>query len=138
MVGNVNGIVESFYAADNVKSQQSTASGQNSDFSNYLNSALLNYRTGLLTGGLSDGLSNSLYFNTLTGSAWQGVVLKALKDELEKNNKSGDSESTKEDGENETALSAKTKKKDWAKIRVIEHYKSPMKENESTGKEIRI
>lgn len=139
MAGNVNGIVESFYAADNVKSQQSTARGQNGNFSDYLNLALSNYRTGLLTGGLGSGLyNNSLYFNTLTGSAWQDVVLKALKDELKKNTKSDDAESTAEDGENESVFSAKTAKKDWAKIRVIERYKSPMKENESGGKEIRI
>ena len=81
MVGNVNGIVESFYAADNVRSQQSTARGQNGNFSNYLNLALSNYRTGLLTGGPSGGLyNNSLYFNTLTGCSFKSAQRRAEKE----------------------------------------------------------
>ena len=41
MVGNVNGIVESMYAAENARTQQSAASGKTGNFSGYLDAALL-------------------------------------------------------------------------------------------------
>lgn len=124
MVGNVNHIVESMYAADNIRNQQSTANGKAGNFSDYLDSALLNYRTGLLTGGLNSGYS---YLNALSGSTWQTLALAALRDELKKK-ESDKTEKTQQDSEDTKSQAAAKKKPDWAKIRVIEHYKSPKEE----------
>lgn len=124
MVGNVNQIVESMHMADNIRNQQNTAGGKTGNFSDYLDSALLNYRTGLLTGGLNSGYS---YLNALSGSAWQTVVLEALRDELKKK-ESGETKKSLEDAEETESLASEKKKPDWAKIRVIEHYKSPREE----------
>ena len=124
MVGNVNSIVESMSMADNIRNQQSTANGKTGNFSDYLDSALLNYRTGLLTGGLNSGYS---YLNALSGSTWQTVVLEALRDELKKK-ESDQTEKTKQDGEDTKSQSETKKKTDWARIRVIEYYKSPKEE----------
>ena len=127
MVGNVNGIVESMYAAENARSQQGAASGKNGNFSNYLDAALLNYRTGLFTEGLGGSLSNSFYANALYGSTWQNTVLKALKEELEKKDESRETEEAEEDKKSGTAAYSK-KKPDWAKIRVIQRYQAPLYE----------
>lgn len=124
MVGNVNHIVESMSAADNIRNQQSTANGKAGNFSDYLDSALLNYRTGLLTGGLNSGYS---YLNALSGSTWQTFVLEALRDELKKK-ESDKTEKTQQDSEDTKSQTSTKKKTDWAKIRVIEHYKSPKEE----------
>lgn len=124
MVGNVNHIVESMSAADNIRNQQSTANGKAGNFSDYLDSALLNYRTGLLTGGLNSGYS---YLNALSGSTWQTFVLEALRDELKKK-ESDKTEKTRQDSEDTKSQASAKKKPDWAKIRVIEHYKSPKEE----------
>ena len=124
MVGNVNHIVESMSAADNIRNQQSTANGKTGNFSDYLDSALLNYRTGLLTGGLNSGYS---YLNALSGSTWQTLVLEALRDELKKK-ESDQTEKTQQDSEDTKSQASTKKKPDWAKIRVIEHYKSPREE----------
>ena len=62
MVGNVNGIVESMYAAENARTQQSAASGKTGNFSGYLDAALLNYRTGLFTQGLFFFFSGFSFF----------------------------------------------------------------------------
>ena len=137
MVGNVNGIVESMYAADHARTQQSTASEGNRNFSGYLGSALLNYRTGLLTGGLGGGYGNSMYLNALSGSAWQSMVFKAIKDELEKKEKSGKSKEETDRGESGAFVSSK-KKEDWATIRVIERYQSPLQENGLKSKDILV
>lgn len=131
MVGNVSGIVESYFAADNAKSHQNTTAAQtNSRFSDYLDYALLNSRTGLLFGnGIDSGYS---YTNALTGSIWQSMVLKALKEELKKDSETEDTDAALK----EAAKSEKTaekKKPDWATIRVINRYKSPMEE--AVGKE---
>ena len=129
MVGNVNHIVESMFAADNIKNQQSTASGKTGNFSDYLDSALLNYRTGLLTGGLNSGYS---YLNALSGSTWQTVVLEALRDELKKK-ESAETEDDRRDTEEAKSSASEKKKPDWATIRVINRYKSPTEE--AVGKE---
>lgn len=134
MVGNVNNIVESMFAADNVRNQQSTANGKTDNFSGYLNSALLNYQTGLLTGGLNSGYS---YMNALTGSAWQNVVLEALRDGLKK---SRQTESAEEESDQESGVSSNEarKKSDWATIRVIRRYHAPVLEEENTKKGILV
>ena len=124
MVGNVNSIVETMSMADNIRNQQSDANGKTGNFSDYLDSALLNYRTGLLTGGLNSGYS---YLNALSGSTWQTVVLEALRDELKKK-ESDQTEKTKQDSEDTKSQSETKKKTDWARIRVIEYYKSPKEE----------
>lgn len=124
MVGNVNQIVESMFAADNIRNRQSTVGGKTNNFSGYLDSALLNYRTGLLTGGLNSGYS---YLNALTGSSWQTLVLEALRDELKKK-ESDQAEKTEQDSKDAKSQASVKKKPDWAKIRVIEHYKSPGEE----------
>lgn len=120
----MNHIVESMTAADNIRNQQSTANGKTGNFSDYLDFALSNYQTGLLTGGLNAGYS---YMNALSGSAWQTVVLEALRDELKKKDSDETKENRQEEKESESLASAK-KKSDWARIRVIEHYKSPREE----------
>ena len=86
MVGNVNGIVESMYAAENARTQQSAASGKTGNFSGYLDAALLNYRTGLFTQGLGGGFGNALYMNALSGQTWQSIVLKARKTSWKRKN----------------------------------------------------
>lgn len=134
MVGNVNHIVESMFAADNIKNQQSTASGKTGNFSDYLDSALLNYRTGLLTGGLNSGYS---YLNALSGSTWQTVVLEALRDELKKK-EAAETEDDRRDTEEAKSSASEKKKPDWAKIRVIEHYKSPREEELARHKGILV
>ena len=122
MVGNVNGIVESLYAADNVRTQQAATNSKSDNFSNYLNLALSNYQTGLLTGGLGSGYS---YLNQLTGSTWQTAVLEALKEGFKKEQKSEDTSSGGQEEEGGANL-AKQKKPDWATIRVIRHYQPPV------------
>ena len=135
MIGHVNGIVESLAAADNVKSSQNTANTNAGKFSDYLDSALLNYRTGLLTGS---GMSNYSYLNALSGTAWQSVVLKALKDELKKELNSDESESTVQEDESAAPNAVKKKKPDWATIRVIQHYKSPRMEENAESKGVLV
>ena len=122
MVGNVGGIVESMYAADNVKNQQHMAGSRTGSFSDYLDYALLNGRTGLLSGGLGFGSS---YLNPLAGSSWQTLVLGALRDELKKKADEQKSESAQEEGVSQV----RKKKPDWATIRVVEHYKAPVAES---------
>ena len=82
------------------------------------------FRSGLLTGGLNSGYS---YLNALSGSTWQTVVLEALRDELKKK-ESDQTEKTKQDSEDTKSQSETKKKTDWARIRVIEYYKSPKEE----------
>lgn len=134
MVGNVNHIVESMFAADNIKNQQSTANGKTGNFSDYLDSALLNYRTGLLTGGLNSGYS---YLNALSGSTWQTVVLEALRDELKKK-EAAETKDDRRDTEEAKSSASEKKKPDWAKIRVIEYYKSPREEELTRHKGILV
>ncbi len=134
MVGNVNGIVESMFAAENARNQQSTANGKSGNFSSYLNSALLNYQTGLLTGGLNSGYS---YMNALTGSAWQNVVLEALRDGLKKNRQTDEKEDNAKEAE-ASSNGVQKKKSNWATIRVIRHYQSPVLEEENAKKGILV
>lgn len=129
MVGNVSGIVESYFAADHAKSQQNTAASQTgSRFSDYLDYALLNSRTGLLFGnGLDSGYS---YMNGLSNSMWQSMVLKALKEGLKKDS---DAEDTDTSSQEDTAKAEAKKKPDWATIRVISRYQSPMAQTAEKG-----
>ncbi|MCI9209078.1 MAG: hypothetical protein HFI83_00075 [Eubacterium sp.] len=137
MVGNVNGIVESMYAAENARTQQSAASGKTGNFSGYLDAALLNYRTGLFTQGLGGGFGNALYMNALSGQTWQSIVLKALKDELEKKEQSGHAEGADTQDREKSEVSA-PRKPDWATIRVIERYRSPLQEDTQNNKGIQV
>ena len=119
MVGNVGGIVESMYAADNVRNQQNAADAKAGSFSDYLDYALLSGRTGLLSGGTGFGYS---YLNPLASSSWQTLMLGALRDELKKK---ADGEKSGEDKEGEVSQPHR-KKPNWATIRVVEHYKAPV------------
>lgn len=131
MVGNVSGMVESYFAADNARSHQTTAASQtNSRFSDYLNYALLNSRTGSLFGtGQEFGYS---YMNGLSNSLWQGMVLKALKEELQKDSDTKGTETSSQEDAKSTKAEAK-KKPDWASMRVINRYKSPMAQEAAKG-----
>ena len=78
-----------------------------------------------------------MYLNALSGSAWQSMVFKAIKDELEKKEKSGKSKEETDRGESREAVSSE-KKEDWATIRVIERYQSPLQENGLKSKDILV
>ena len=124
MVGNVNNIVESMYAADNARSYRQAAAASNTEtFSDYLDLALLNGRTGLLTGGLSSDYS---YRSILSGSIWQTAVLEALRDGLKKNGTEADTKGGQAQGEATAARLSEEKKTDWARIRVIRRYQVPV------------
>lgn len=128
MIGNVNGIVDSMFAADNLKNRQNAADAKaGSSFSDYLNYALLNARSGSLFGdGIGMG-SNYPYMNAMSGSIWQTFALKALIDGMQKNSQTTASESAQGQQENGGASAkAAEAKPDWAKIRVIRHYQSPI------------
>ncbi len=120
MLGNINGIVESFYKADNIKAQQNMAGAKSSGFSDYLDYALLNGRTGLF--GENNLYAGYPYSSPLSGSLWQGVVLDALRRGLKKESE----EETKVQQEDEPIQAEAKKKPDWARIRVIRHYQSPV------------
>lgn len=131
MVGNVNSIVESMFSADNVRNQQSTAGKSTGNFSDYLDSLLLNSRAGLLTGGLN---ADGSYLNGLlgsTGSIWQMAALKALRDELKKAQKTDETEASERENAALESKTASGKKTDWATIRVIRRYQSPVMEQDS-------
>ena len=136
MVGNVGQLVESMNAANNAKLTQNTANTNSGNFKNYLDTALLNSRSGLLTNGLfSSGLSSGYsYLNPLSGSVWQTAMLEALRDELKKGRSSEDKESEDLQEESSDSQTQKTKKEDWARIRVIRRYQSPvLEENKKEG-----
>ena len=136
MVGNVGQLVESMNAANNAKLNQNTANTNSGNFKNYLDTALLNSRSGLLTNGLfSSGLSSGYsYLNPLSGSVWQTAMLEALRDELKKGRSSEDKESEDLQEESSDSQTQKTKKEDWARIRVIRRYQSPvLEENKKEG-----
>ena len=108
MIGNVNGIVDSMFAAADLKNRQITANTKNEDsFSDYLNYALLNSQQGALF-GTGSGISS--------GSIWQAFALKALVDGLKK--------SSQQDNES-VSVQAGGPKPDWAKIRVVRYYQPP-------------
>ena len=75
--------------------------------------------------------------NALSGQTWQSIVLKALKDELEKKEQSGHAEETDTQDREKSEVSA-PKKPDWAKIRVIERYRSPLQEDTQNNKGIQV
>ena len=128
MIGNINGIVESYYAADTAKSKQNASNGAAKGFSDYLDYALLmNRGNGLFSDGLGIGSS---YSNALSGNFFQSLALKALKESLKK--ESSGSENDAEE-ESETNEDVNGKKAEWARIRVIHHYKSPLLEEELAG-----
>ena len=127
MVGNVNGIVNSMFAAEGAANSRNTArTNTGNSFSDYLDYALLNSRSGALLGG---GIgSNYSYMNGLSGSVWQTIALKALVDEIKKNNQTAsDTTAAAEDAQqgNSKAFSKPEKKPDWAKIRVLRYYNAP-------------
>ena len=124
MLGNVTGIVDSMFAADNVRSRQNTANtNTKNSCSDYLDYALLNSRSGSLLGtGIDSGYS---YMNGLSGSIWQTFALKALIDGMQKSSNSAAEGSTTAVSENRAASGLAEKKPDWAKIRVVQYYKAP-------------
>lgn len=118
MIGNVNGIVESMFASDRIRSSQNTANTKTgSAFSDYLEYALLNSRSGALFGNGVDALP---------GSVWQTFALKALVDGLQKSKQGETASAADKTQENSNAVAREEKKPDWAKIRVIHRYKAPM------------
>lgn len=125
MIGNVGSLVESMNAANNAKLHQNTANTTSENFKNYLNAALLNSQSGLFSSGLSSGYS---YFNPMSGSIWQTVVLEALRDELKKENESEEKKGADSEKESFGTQAQKTKKEDWARIRVIRRYQPPVLE----------
>lgn len=134
MVGNISGvgsIVESMYASDNIKMQQGTPKADNSSFSNYLDRMLLsNYQTGFLMG---NGMSSSYsYLNALSGMSWQNLLVEALREELQKKSDEGETKNAESEDDTKGLKTAKKKKPDWATIRVIQHYKSPIEQAEAT------
>lgn len=125
MVGNVTGLVESMHAADNARaSQASSGKGTTEAFSDYLDTLLLSGRTGLFSGEAAAGISNS------AGSLWQMAAFEALKEKLKKEEREGEGGSRTKDGEASLAQN-ETKKTEWAKIRVIERYRSPAETSSS-------
>ncbi|MBO5372261.1 MAG: hypothetical protein J6A75_06035 [Lachnospiraceae bacterium] len=131
MVGNMSGlsgIVESMFAADKTVNRQNMSNTNTVNFSNYLDAALLNYRSGLLFGnGLGAGYS---YLSALSGSTWQSVVVQALKEELKKELESDEENNGEACDKEEIQKITKSKKPDWASIRVIQRYESPMKQED--------
>lgn len=130
MVGNMHlsGIVESMFAADQTANRQNMTKGNPANFSNYLDSALWNYRSGLLFGnGYGSEYS---YLQALTGSTWQSAVVQALKEELKKELENDEKNSNEAEDGGEVPKAAKDKKPDWATIRVIQRYASPMKQED--------
>lgn len=126
MTGNVNSIVESMFAANSLKNQQNTVSQKNkSSFSDYLNYALLNSQSGALFGSVSGTGLSYPYTSPLSGSVWQAFALKALADGLNKNNQPASIASENGQEQDPQAAGAKTKKPDWAKIRVVRYYQAP-------------
>lgn len=119
MIGNVNGIVDSMFAAADLKNRQITANTKNEDsFSDYLNYALLNSQQGALF-GTGSGISS--------GSIWQAFALKALVDGLKKSSQpvAGASENGKGQDNESVSVQAGGPKPDWAKIRVVRYYQPP-------------
>lgn len=135
MVGNVNQLVESMNAANNARTQQASSSTRSDNFSDYLDTLLLNSRSGLLSG--TDGLGYSS-LGSMSGSIWQMVALQSLRDSLKKERQS-ESESGSQSDENSAASKTdKAKKTEWAKIRVVERYQSPAKDAKEPAKGILI
>ena len=128
MIGNVNGIVDSVFAAENLRSRQNTVNTKNGNsFSDYLNYALLNAQSGALFGSGNGISSGYAYMNPLSGSIWQTFALKALADGLQKTNPSPAqpaADGQRHENKNESVQTAQ-QKPDWAKIRVIRYYQSP-------------
>ena len=127
MIGNVNGIVDSMFAADSLGSRRDTANTKTgSSFSDYLNYALLNSRSGALFGD-GTGIGNVSYLNAMSGSLWQAFALKALVDGIQKNNQTAATDTVQGQQENgSTSAKAAEAKPDWAKIRVIRYYQPPV------------
>ncbi len=130
MIGNVGSLVESMNAANNAKLHQNTANTTSENFKNYLNAALLNSQSGLFSSGLSSGYS---YFNPISGSIWQTVVLEALRDELKKGKESEEKKGSDSEKDTFDTQAQKTKKEDCARIRVIRRYQSPVLEESKKG-----
>lgn len=131
MLGSVNSIVESMFAADRVKGQQGSVNTQKSgSFSDYLNYALLNSQSGALFGNGSGVGMGYPYTGQLSGSIWQAFALKALADGVQKNSQSAS-------GTKESPQQAK-EDTDWAKIRVVRYYSSPAGHGQTAGKGILI
>ena len=107
MIGNVGSLVESMNAANNAKLHQNTANTT-----------------------LSSGYS---YFNPISGSIWQTVVLEALRDELKKGKESEEKKGSDSEKDTFDTQAQKTKKEDWARIRVIRRYQSPVLEESKKG-----
>lgn len=135
-IGNVNGIVESFYTADALKSSANTKDNSSYSFQDYLNAALNNYKTGMLTGsGLygSNYYGSSLYntglYNTGLygsgmygnyGSILSGVAVNALLSRVLES-QAANSSQEKSGGSQES----EQEKPAWASIRVIRRYQEP-------------
>ncbi len=130
MIGNMSGLsgmVESMFATDKTAIRQHTTNPNTANFSNYLDSALLNYRTGLLFGnGFGSDYS---YMQALSGSTWQSVVVQALKEELKKELESDEKNNNKAK-DSDISKTTKDKKPDWATIRVIQRYEAPIKQED--------
>lgn len=127
MIGNVSGIVNSMFAADNARNSRNTANtNTGNSFSDYLNYAFLNSSSGALFG---NGIgSNYSYMNGLSGSIWQTFALKSLIDGIQKNNQTTAGTTTAASDtkqENSESVSGSEKKPDWAKIRVLQYYNTP-------------
>lgn len=118
-IGSVNGIVESFYTADAYQGRQNTDAKDNSfnSFQDYLNAALNNYRTGMLTGSsLYSNYGNySNYDSVLSGVAVNALLSRILESQPadSRSEKSGSSQK------------AEKEKPAWASIRVIRRYQEP-------------
>lgn len=126
MTGNLSGvgsIVESMHTAENLRMQQNTANTKGSSFSDYLDMALLNNRTGLFTGS---GI-NSCYpwYHTFSDYSWKNTIIKALRDELKKESDE-EQKKVQSEGAKESSSVSRKKKPDWAVVRVIERYQPPV------------
>lgn len=130
MTGNVSGIVEAFFPTDRWNSQPRVATETAGKFSDYLDLALLNGRTGLFTGSMQAGTGYP-FAQGLSGSIWQTLVLKALQDQLKKKEEAA-GQTQQKDGDAEYARADVKKKPDWATIRVLERYRAPAEENAPT------
>lgn len=135
MVGNVGQLVESMNAANNAKLQQASsgANANRDNFSDYLDTLLLNSGSGLFS-----GVSGYSSLNSTSGSIWQMVALQSLRDSLKKEKQSEDGEDS-ESGKNGAVLKeSQAKKTEWAKIRVVERYQSPAKDVKESAKGILV
>lgn len=135
MVGNVGQLVESMNAANNAKLQQSSSNANTSrnNFSDYLDTLLLNSGNSLFS-----GVSGYSSLNSMSGSIWQMLALQSLKDSLKKEKQSDNGEDSGSDGKSGASAGSQAKKTEWAKIRVVERYKSPVKDVKEPAKGILV